>query len=44
MRDLAPLLVGEDPREVDRLWSKLRWGASGAGSPAGVVYLICRRR
>src|SRR3954454_10438960 len=30
IRDLAPLLIGEDPRDVDRLWSKLRWGASGA--------------
>src|SRR3954469_632500 len=38
IRDLAPLLVGEDPRDVDRLWAKLRWGASGAGSPAGIVY------
>ena len=31
---LAPLLVGEDARDVDRLWSKLRWGCSGAGSAA----------
>jgi L-alanine-DL-glutamate epimerase-like enolase superfamily enzyme len=38
VRDLAPLLVGEDPRDVDRLWAKLRWGASGAGSAAGIVY------
>src|SRR3954469_2495465 len=38
IRDLAPLLVGEDPRDVDRLWSKLRCGASGAASPAGIVY------
>jgi L-alanine-DL-glutamate epimerase-like enolase superfamily enzyme len=38
VRDLAPLLIGEDPRDVDRLWSKLRWGASGAGSSAGIVY------
>lgn len=38
VRDLAPLLIGEDPRDVDRLWSKLRWGASGAGSAAGIVY------
>src|SRR4051812_23238548 len=38
IRDLAPLLIGEDPRDVDRLWSKLRWGCSGAGSPAGIVY------
>ena len=29
---------GRLPRDVDRLWSKLRWGASGAGSPAGIVY------
>ena len=36
--DLAPLLVGEDPRDVDRLWTKLRWGASGAGSVAGIVW------
>src|SRR4051812_46990778 len=38
VRDLAKLLIGEDPRDVDRLWSKLRWGASGAGSPSGIVY------
>jgi gluconate/galactonate dehydratase len=38
VRDLAPLLIGEDPRDVDRLWAKLRWGASGAGSSAGIVY------
>src|SRR4051794_32606496 len=38
IRDLAPLLIGEDPRDVDRLWSKLRWGCSGAGSSAGIVY------
>src|SRR3954451_14624436 len=38
VRDLAPLLVGEDPRDVDRLWTKLRWGASGAGSVAGIVW------
>lgn len=38
IRDLAPLLIGEDPRDVDRLWNKLRWAASGAGSQAGIVY------
>ncbi|WP_026369334.1 mandelate racemase/muconate lactonizing enzyme family protein [Kallotenue papyrolyticum] len=38
IRDLAPLLIGEDPRHVDRLWNKLRWAASGAGSQAGIVY------
>lgn len=38
IRDLKPLLVGEDPRNVDRLWAKMRWAASGAGSMGGVVY------
>ena len=38
IRDMAPLLVGEDARDVDRLWAKLRWGSSGAGSSAGIVY------
>src|SRR4051794_39978002 len=38
IRDLAPLLIGEDPRDIDRLWGKLRWGSSGAGSAAGIVY------
>src|SRR3954452_8403757 len=38
IRALAKLLIGEDPRDVDRLWAKLRWGASGAGSSAGIVY------
>ena len=38
VRDLAPLLIGEDARDVDRLWAKLRWGCSGAGSSAGIVY------
>jgi L-alanine-DL-glutamate epimerase-like enolase superfamily enzyme len=36
--DLKPLLIGEDPCNVDRLWSKLRWAASGAGSMGGIVY------
>jgi gluconate/galactonate dehydratase len=36
--DLAPLLIGEDPRRYDYLWSRLRWAASGAGSVAGVVW------
>jgi gluconate/galactonate dehydratase len=38
VRDLTPLLIGEDARDVDRLWAKLRWGSSGAGSAAGIVY------
>ncbi|HEX8918059.1 MAG TPA: mandelate racemase/muconate lactonizing enzyme family protein [Chloroflexota bacterium] len=38
IRDLAVLLVGEDPRDVDRLWAKMRWAASGAGSMGGIIY------
>jgi L-alanine-DL-glutamate epimerase-like enolase superfamily enzyme len=38
IRDLKPLLVGEDARNVDRLWSKMRWAASGAGSMGGIIY------
>ena len=38
IKELAPLLIGEDARDVDRLWAKLRWGCSGAGSSAGIVY------
>src|SRR5919202_5012592 len=37
-RDLKPLLTGEDPRNVDKLCSKMRWAASGAGSMGGIVY------
>jgi L-alanine-DL-glutamate epimerase-like enolase superfamily enzyme len=36
--ELKPLLLGEDPRNVDRLWAKMRWAASGAGSMGGIVY------
>lgn len=38
LRDLEPLIVGEDPRDVRRLFRKLQWAASGAGSVAGCVY------
>lgn len=38
IRDLKVLLVGEDPRNVDKLWSKMRWAASGAGSMGGIIY------
>lgn len=36
--DFKRLLIGEDPRNVDRLFSKMRWAASGAGSMGGIVY------
>lgn len=36
--DLKPLLIGEDPRNIDKLFAKMRWAASGAGSMGGIVY------
>ena len=38
LRSLEPLLVGEDPRDVHRLFRKLRLATSGAGSCAGIIY------
>ncbi len=38
IHELGRLLVGEDPRDLDRLWNKMRWGSSGAGSMGGIVY------
>lgn len=36
--DLKPLLIGEDPRNVDKLWAKMRWACSAAGSMAGIAH------
>lgn len=38
LRSLEPLLLGEDPRDVHRLFRKLQLATSGAGSVAGFVY------
>lgn len=38
LRDLEPLIVGEDPFDIRRLFRKLQWASSGAGSVAGCVY------
>jgi gluconate/galactonate dehydratase len=38
VRDLAPVLVGKDPRHVDRLTRELRRAASGAGAVAGYTH------
>src|ERR1700678_854034 len=35
---LEPLLVGEDPRDIHRLFRKLQLATSGAGSIAGIIY------
>jgi L-alanine-DL-glutamate epimerase-like enolase superfamily enzyme len=38
LRSLEPLVVGEDPRDIHRLFRKLQRATSGAGSIAGIVY------
>ncbi|MGB9361527.1 MAG: mandelate racemase/muconate lactonizing enzyme family protein [Candidatus Sulfotelmatobacter sp.] len=38
LRSLEPLLVGEDARDIHRLFRKLQLATSGAGSVAGIVY------
>lgn len=38
LRELEQVIIGEDPRDMRRLFRKLQWAASGAGSIAGCVY------
>ena len=38
VRSLEPLLVGEDARDIHRLFRKLQLATSGAGSVAGIIY------
>jgi L-alanine-DL-glutamate epimerase-like enolase superfamily enzyme len=38
LRSLEPVIQGEDPRDVHRLFRKLQLATSGAGSVAGIVY------
>jgi L-alanine-DL-glutamate epimerase-like enolase superfamily enzyme len=38
LRALEPLLEGEDPRNIRRLFRKLQMAATGSGSLAGMVY------
>jgi gluconate/galactonate dehydratase len=38
VRDLGPVLLGKDPRHVDRLTRELRRAASGAGAMAGYAH------
>ena len=38
IRELGRVIVGDDPRDVRRLFRKLQFAASGAGSVAGIVY------
>lgn len=38
LRELEPVIQGEDPRDIRRLFRKLQWATSGAGSVAGTIY------
>jgi len=38
LRSLEPLLLGEDPRDIHRLFRKLQPATPGAGSVAGTIY------
>lgn len=38
LRELAPLLIGQDPREIGRLVQRLARKTSAAGSTAGIVW------
>jgi L-alanine-DL-glutamate epimerase-like enolase superfamily enzyme len=38
LSSLEPLLAGEDPRDIQRLFRKLQLATSGAGSVAGILY------
>ena len=38
LRSLEPVVQGEDPRDVHRLFRKLQLATSGAGSVAGIIY------
>jgi L-alanine-DL-glutamate epimerase-like enolase superfamily enzyme len=38
LQDFGPVLVGENPLDVERLVEKMRWAASGAGSLGGIVW------
>src|ERR1700728_1862431 len=38
LRALEPLLIGEDARDIHRLFRKLQLATSGAGSVAGIIY------
>jgi gluconate/galactonate dehydratase len=38
LRSLEPVIQGEDPRNIHRLFRKMQLAVSGAGSVAGIVY------
>src|SRR5438874_3425248 len=38
IEEFESILIGEDPRNIERLVEKMRWAASGAGSIAGIIW------
>ncbi len=38
LRELEPVIQGDDPCQIRRIFRKLQWAASGAGSVAGCIY------
>jgi L-alanine-DL-glutamate epimerase-like enolase superfamily enzyme len=38
VQDLKNILIGKDPRNIDKLWRKMCHSTSGAGSVAGIVH------
>lgn len=38
LRSLEPVIQGDDPRDIRRLFRKLQQATSGAGSVAGIIY------
>src|SRR2546430_17737045 len=35
--EFESILIGEDPRNIEKLVEKMRWAASGAGSAGGII-------
>ena len=38
IEEFESILVGEDPRNIEKLVEKMRWAASGTGSTAGIIW------
>lgn len=38
LHELAPVILGADPRDIRVLFRRLQWASSGAGSVAGTIY------
>ena len=38
IQEFEPILVGEDCTSIEKLFEKMRWAASGAGSTAGIIW------